>query len=291
MDEDVRNKKRKDAERHYQFGLVFVRRKNSLVYKIEAHEGEEDCDNHSPTVNVRSAIPVDLKVSLRDKAIKWLEILLGVATFVVLVYYTHATFIQSEAAIKSAIAASRSADEAKNANDFSRDALVSVQRAFIIVNPVPVIQGTLTEVLVHFNMENTGTTPTRRLKSHINYMVSSQALPKDFIFRDVPMKDRTGEELVPVIGPKSSSPLTATVSIADWRRLERQEVHIYFYGWVTYNDIFEKTPRHLTRFCFEVVSVGMATVAIGQEGAALRTDIISTRFNCYDEECKEQPHE
>lgn len=136
-------------------------------------------------------------------------------------------------------------------------------------------------------MENYGTTQTRDLAGHINTMMGPNVIPKNFTFPDA--GDRGSDNAVPVIGPKDKFPLVGGPVPRDFiERLYRHELHLYFYGWVRYNDIFDKTPRHITRFCYEVVAGGVTRLPSGQEGQGVRVVTIGTRFNCFDEECRDQ---
>lgn len=80
-----------------------------------------------------------------DKVKPFVE-MLGIALLAIYTGFTikmyYANRDAAEAAKSAAGAAGRSADEAKNANDFARDALVRVQRALIVVNHVPDMQTT-----------------------------------------------------------------------------------------------------------------------------------------------------
>lgn len=189
-----------------------------------------------------------------------------------------------------AVQAKNQAIESGKANDFARDALVRVQRAFITIDTVPEMQTSLNNgvqsMWFAFYIENSGTTPTRRLEAHINWLEAPGTMPSNFAFPDAGAAERN--KLVPVIGPKAKFPLIAgPISREFIEKLYRNEVHLYIYGWAAYNDIFDKTPRHITRFCYEVVYGGITRLPNGQEGPGIRIAITGTRFNCYDEECKQ----
>ncbi|HEY6333351.1 MAG TPA: hypothetical protein VI756_28765, partial [Blastocatellia bacterium] len=172
--------------------------------------------------------------------------------------------------------------------------LVRLQKALIIVDPNKLFMQTSSnngeqEMHFFFPMENTGTTPTRSLAAHINRMISPTPMPKDFTYPDIyPPKNEPGSrnDLVPVIGPKDSRPMEAMISRQQYEMWTRHEVHLYFYGWAEYNDIFDKTPRHITRFCYEAFPVETVRNAAGQQTNGVQLAVIGTFFNCYDGECK-----
>jgi hypothetical protein len=189
----------------------------------------------------------------------------------------------------SAIAAQNAAIEAQRANDFARDALIRVQRAFVIVNPNKILMQASRDIgkeEMHFflPMENSGTTPTRNLTGHINRAFGAE-MPKNFTYPDA-SEPGSRDDLTPVIGPRDSYPLEAIVSRQQYEMWQRHEAHLYIYGWVEYNDIFDKTPRHITRFCYEAIPVERIRLAGGQEAGGLQLMTRGTFFNCYDEECK-----
>lgn len=201
----------------------------------------------------------------------------------------------NRAAQSAASAAKESADHAKDANDFARDSLYRVQRALIIVNQNPEVKVVMDpsgqqKLELDFFIENSGTTPTRKLKAHINLRDGSP-LPENFDFPDAPDKYGRTNDAVPVIGPKDKFPFVIEIRKERIESLQRGQTHMYVYGWVSYNDIFDGTPSHLTRFSFELVSKGMVRLQNGQSGEGMQTVITGTRFNCYDEQCEEQTHQ
>ena len=181
-------------------------------------------------------------------------------------------------------------------NRISRESLQSVQRAFIAVNPVPEIQAANTGgsqvMLFNFGMENFGVTPAKKTSAHVNWVKSNNGLPlpTDFNFPDAKSIDGSQDSTVTVIGPKDRFPLSVGPIPRDFiERLYKGEVRFFVYGWVRYNDVFEKTPRHIVRFSYELVAIpGVVRLQTGQEGQGLQTLVNGPRFNCYDEECDEQ---
>jgi cytoskeletal protein RodZ len=199
----------------------------------------------------------------------------------------------------SAIAAQNAAKEASKANEFARDSLIGVQRAFVVVDPTPVIQPFQGDdgkryYILYFNLENTGTTPTRNLSAYINWMTDTKPMAANYSYPDrsekgLPITSADTKSLVPVLGPKNKSvlspgriPIDMIQGVRDGKRF------VYIYGWTTYNDIFEKTPLHITKFSFEVVAPkGIVPNEKGQATEAIQIRLAGTRHNCYDEECQQ----
>jgi hypothetical protein len=226
------------------------------------------------------------------------ELSFAFALVIITGWYTHYAAGQlaemrksTKAAQDAANAARQGALEAKNANDFARDALVKVQRAFVVINKVPDMQ--LVEangdlgILFNFYLENSGTTPTRKFTAHINWYYGSDPMPDNFAFPDRWKPDAPHRDPLDLIGPKGKSPLNAgPISRAIIERVLHQQLHLYFYGWARYNDIFSNTPRYVTKFCYEMVPGVGVPVQNGllREGYQLMP---CRNNNCYDEECKE----
>jgi len=199
--------------------------------------------------------------------------------------------------IRVACIYSRQLDQMIENNRISREALQSVQRAFVSVNPVPEMQtanvGGSQIMMLNFGMENSGVTPAKSTSAHVNWVKSNKGLPlpTDFNFPDANI-DGSQDSTVSVIGPKDRFPLTVGPIPRDFmERLYKREVRLFVYGWVRYNDVFENTPRHSLKFSYELVAIpGIVHLQTGQEGQGLQTLINGPRFNCYDEECNEQAH-
>lgn len=256
--------KNDDGERHYQFGLVFVRRRNSGVYEIEANKNEVK----PPTINVLSPIPVDLKVSIRDKAIKWLEILLGVATLIVLVYYTQATFIQSEAAIKSAMAAKSAADTAADALKSSTNSFKIEQRAYVATTqaamsnpPKCIVPDNSFRVCVDIHIANSGKTPAVGVRLH-RYATFGKNAEKTIKAMKIPAYVTPDGGLLGTVGDQWGSAFTDPVDEATGKTLVDGDETIYVYGVAQYFDVFGE--YHETGYCYHRV-MPRGTAFIGCE--------------------------
>ena len=81
-------------------------------------------------------------------------------------------------------------------------------------------------------------------------------------------------------GPRDIRYLELRDSLAKFRTAIAQEEHIYVWGWVAYDDIFEDSARHLTEFCQEVRFESLSDELV-------RWTAVSCPLpnNCYDEDC------
>jgi hypothetical protein len=76
-------------------------------------------------------------------------------------------------------------------------------------------------------------------------------LPKGFDFADL----GTVEKNAAVIGPKATVFQTVGVTIDNIKDVREGKSHLYFWGWLVYQDIFPGTPHRLTEFCAEVTNL------------------------------------
>jgi len=193
-----------------------------------------------------------------------------------------------------AVQAKNQAIETGKANDLAKDALIKVQRAFVIVHRIPNIRAVIGDDGIpyyefSFSVENSGTTPTRNYTAHINWMRYAKAMPHNFLFPDAWGKGVPHDNTFPVIGPRETTDFpVGLIPKSDVDAVHAHRLHIYIYGWIRYNNVFDGTPQHVTKFSYEVVSGG-AKARLLNEGWTESIKLVGTgpRFNCFDEECKE----
>ena len=142
-----------------------------------------------------------------------------------------------------------------------------------------VVPGTVHNYKIAAEIENTGQTPTRKAVVNINRGLRPTKLPDDFDFPDGPKSE------VAAIGARSTfDTLDFFVSIAEVEKVIEKKQKMYVWGWVDYNDVFERTPRHRTEFCFEIV---LDRVPNGQE---IKMRFPShERYNGIDGDCQRVP--
>jgi hypothetical protein len=181
----------------------------------------------------------------------------------------------------------------RESNKINREALQSVQRAFVTFSPSldTIIRITPQTNRANFwdftiPIENSGVTPTRGMTGHADIWTGHDKMPDDFTFPDT---GNSPPQLL-VLGPKGKTalgPIGVTPDIIE--ALESVPKggswHLYFYGWAKYRDIFEGTPEHVTKFCYELTSIS------GDPWMPKKPDLYSyfiacPRHNCTDEECK-----
>ena len=61
---------------------------------------------------------------------------------------------------------------------------------------------------------------------------------------------------------------------------------MFVWGWITYDDIFKNTPRHLSEFCDEITNIKGTPEDITDPAANITWELSLCReHNCSDERC------
>jgi hypothetical protein len=179
-------------------------------------------------------------------------------------------------------------DQMIESNKINRDSLQTVQRAFVFasdIEPRPI------ENAVGFMVkwQNSGTTPTRDLHMHVSYLATPNIpLPDDFSFPDLWTEGAPHVNVLSVIGPKATmgspaGPIQTPIIDAVYERRQR----LYFWGWAEYKDVFENTPTHITKFCYELIITRKEPARPKGFTYTIRLDTWP-RHNCYDKDCDQE---
>ncbi|HEY5213809.1 MAG TPA: hypothetical protein VIJ38_12400 [Acidobacteriaceae bacterium] len=197
----------------------------------------------------------------------------------------------ADQALVQAKEAKISADAARSAAETARDALIQVQRAFVFATHLdgvriqdPKNPTQISSLDFSITWENSGTTPTRDMKSHLNWLIRNTPLPDDFTYPDF-----GDEQPSPIaLGPKTVGHTTPiSIPAADISKIMNHQELFYIWGWARYRDIFPKTKPHITRFCTEIT--GFQGNPLLSDPGSLSTPMTQNCANtCYDEECKTQ---
>ena len=147
--------------------------------------------------------------------------------------------------------ATKAATESAN---LSREALTSVQRAFVFVTTL-MSRGSIGQdnetssdgsMRIAFQWENGGNTPTKDMSTHISVRWFHRPLPDNFSFSDYPKDEDPSLKMF--VGPKAvnrAAPIV--VSARDIMAIHNHSGHLYFWGWAKYHDVFPDSPEHITR--------------------------------------------
>jgi hypothetical protein len=184
---------------------------------------------------------------------------------------------------------------ALRSTNINREALESVQRAFVFYSP-EVTPSWVTDKVgstkiiswtFFVSRKNTGTTGTRNFKEHVFTFYGPNTIPENFDFHD--FEGGVGGTANP---QESSYYQTEAIPVDVIEQAENGIQHIYIYGWSTYNDVFEGTPQRVTKFCFEIhpLSGDFTNTKGGPFGSRGNFCTVrngsQTAHNCSDDDCK-----
>lgn len=175
----------------------------------------------------------------------------------------------------------------QTSNEISRANLVSVQRAFVFMKNIEVGRAVINGIVEwRFSprWQNSGTTPTKELRLHVNWWSQPTPLPKGYDFPDI--GEHTDKPVV--LGPNAETlsgpfhiPTTALVGV------QQGTHHVYLWGRAVYRDVFANTPRHITKFCSKITGI------LGNLESMTETITFQftshDEYNCADEDCEENP--
>lgn len=200
----------------------------------------------------------------------------------------------------------QSADAATTAADVSREALYSVQRAYVGFPPVPEIrifslQNGPPLVTIQMPIENAGTTLARTVEDRISCVTPFGMLPSGFTFPDIKggkkLKCGTPSATVGETTIAAKATVFSQTILIDYDKLvEFIQQHpvenanslretgrpgraVFLYGWVTYRDVFKGTPEHLTEFCLHLTALSL-------QGTSEQSQwTYCPIHNCSDDDC------
>jgi hypothetical protein len=89
---------------------------------------------------------------------------------------------------------------------------------------------------------------------HVNALVSESRLSGNFGYPDT---GDTAQHII-VLGPKAKtgSNWIGGIKPEQLMAVKNRTAYLYLYGWAKYRDVFDKTPWHITKFCFEMTQFG-----------------------------------
>jgi hypothetical protein len=181
------------------------------------------------------------------------------------------------------------AKAARLANETNREALHSIQRAFVSVTHYKrdvLEQNSKPHLVLSLVWENSGNTPTRSLEFNTACFLDAPALTKKFNFKDLCQKEGSlcsGE--TEFLGPHETVGGGACwVSSDTLSNIQKGTQHFYILGIARYRDIFADTKNHTTRSCTEVTTVrGDPSRGLSEISVAL--DPCQGSNNCSDDDC------
>jgi hypothetical protein len=177
--------------------------------------------------------------------------------------------------------AQRAAAAAEDSTKISKEALISVQRAFVFIKlfETHVINNEFNEFLIMPMWENSGSTVANSLKNWVNFKVFPGEPPNNYDYpdldRDGQLLPGQGEGLSMFIGPHATQYAdTLAIPVPIMEEVRAGKLRLFVWGWAEYCDVFEGIPLHRTEFCNEVIVTAMGRdEATGKVTSAVRFSI------------------
>jgi hypothetical protein len=202
--------------------------------------------------------------------------------------------IQLKLLVRGETVAEKSANAANKSAEIAERALIAGQRAFVSVSFEPSGNQDLeTGKITFWNFTpiwyNAGDTPTRNMQNHISSKTFDGPLSSEWDFPDLLAATAPPEDRLPT--PIGAAPKGAVrgqtvggISIDHMREIIAETKQLYMWGWASYNDVFPRTPMHVTRFAVQILVGGDPT---DNKKISFVFKFIR-RYNCSDEECEHQ---
>jgi hypothetical protein len=189
----------------------------------------------------------------------------------------------------------------KQSNEITRNALTSVQRAFVTFRNINVAGGIQctadTKVPEGFRFyatwENTGSTPAKSVI--MQFTGGPYPWPIDnYVLREGETRDKFHPS---VIGPKGTlNSGLYSVRTEDLIGRPLKKTGTVMWGWVVYRDVFKGTKPHVTEFCQTIAALNAEppqNVPVPKSfsipvGSKINFELLSCpQHNCADEDCKD----
>ncbi len=187
------------------------------------------------------------------------------------------------------LGATRASDRTAN---LVNEGLISTQRAYVFLREFHVattrnpLNDEIQTCTIQPIWENTGTTPTRNGRSHVNWKYFERSVPADFDFADF---DELGNRVLAydaykplIVGPRATA-LSPIISMepAILRQVRDLQGKLLIWGWAEYDEVFTDAKRHRTEFAYLVVVSGSPASHVGFSQYKLHNGV--------DEDCTKTP--
>jgi hypothetical protein len=187
------------------------------------------------------------------------------------------------------VGATRASDRTAN---LVNEGLISAQRAYVFLREFNVattknpLNDEIQTCTIQPIWENTGTTPTRNGRGHVNWKYFDRSVPADFDFADF---DELGNRVLSydsykplIVGPRATA-LSPIISIepAILRQVRDLQGKLLIWGWAEYDEVFSDAKRHRTEFAYLVVVSGSPASHVGFSQFKLHNGV--------DEDCTKKP--
>jgi hypothetical protein len=183
----------------------------------------------------------------------------------------------------------------RESNKTNREALVSVQRAFVFVggNVRPNTFGDtlhgITAFTLRFTWENSGATPANPAIQHFSFQAMPGKMPDNFGFPDLWAPNATQITTPTAIGPHGTvDTIVGPISTDHVKLMQANKEHLYFWGWSRYRDAFENTAEHITRVCYEMIRFDGNIFSVKPVVLEPILQECDVPYTCYDVQCTQK---
>jgi hypothetical protein len=127
--------------------------------------------------------------------------------------------------------------------------------------------------------KNSGETQTRAMATHVDYEYRDRLLPNEF-----PFSDNNSYSAKMLMGPKSSAlgGVARTFTVDEIRQVQAGTRFLYLWGWIRYENVFQRRRTHITRYCVQVGVIGDPS-----KSNAIFNFPVWNEGNCSDGECEQ----
>lgn len=208
-----------------------------------------------------------------------------------------ATFIIAIFTIKLAKATNLLWRSGEKQLQLTKDALVADKRAFVFaVGLMQYWERDSQTGLYNWRFRpqwrNSGDTPTKNMRMNFECVVRDSPLPAGFDLDHAAIEPGTG-----LLAPKDQmfgglAPRGNPITPQDIIDTQAGTKFIYVWGWIRYFDVFPDSPRHITRFCWQILPAGNphafmpdASGVPPSPGTVSFSFLHHTEGNCADDEC------
>lgn len=290
------------ADDHQKKAAEYLRNsENTFIRRRGIYQPAADEDANQIKVEIKAEFPQERRLE-RPRAnsaeifsswAMWVAAFVGIFTLCGLAAAAYIAIGQWGQMIIANENAAHSLEETRKSNTSSAASFAASQRAYMTAatafqflmqasNP-----NEIDEMMTYPVWTNSGTTPTRELFLHTNWVDS--AIPDKFDFPDKWDAGAPHKNIHIVLGPKATATGTIThIKLAQMRAIaDGASIPITLYGWARYRDIFPGTKVHLTEYCWHIevhrISGGPAQ---GRETFSPAGPPCA-QYNCADDECKD----
>lgn len=244
MDENIGNKEGKESKRHPS-GRAFILTENTLVYEAEPEESSGKRENQPTVVSIHSALPVKLKGDWRDAFFKWTNVVLATFTYVVIIYYTQAAYIQIQQTMNANKLAEKANRDAWTLAEQAREVAIASDRPWVGLSDFEPKRYTInTPANVVATVQNAGKRPGRIFDMEMsrNWYKDFPASPYYEKLASPPSRTVILPATVMLI------PNTFFISQTEFQERYAKGEKFYVYGRISYTDV-RTNESHLTHFC------------------------------------------